>query len=71
MYDVLRGSPWEILRAFLSPDVLMRLRTTERYWNKGDKYGPYGDFFLFGEGNCACIDYVWGSRYMYESNAKR
>ena len=47
MYDVLRGSLWEILRAFLSPDVLMRLRTIERYWNKGDNYGPYGDFFLF------------------------
>ena len=31
MYDVLRGSPWEILRAFLSPDILLRLRTTERF----------------------------------------
>ena len=47
MGDVLNGTPWEILRAFLSPDVLMRLHTTARYRNKGDKYGPYGDFFLF------------------------
>ena len=47
MGDVLRGTPWEIFRTFLSPDVLMQLRTTARYWNKGDKYGPYGDFFLF------------------------
>ena len=47
MCDVLRGSPWEIIRVFLSPDILLRLRTTERYWNKGDIYEPYGDFFLF------------------------
>ena len=47
MCDVLLGPPWEILRAFLPPDVLLRLRTTARYWNKGDNYGPYGDFFLF------------------------
>ena len=47
MGDVLRGSPWEILRAFLSLDVLLRLRTIERYWNKDDNYRPYGDFFHF------------------------
>ena len=33
-----------ILRTFLSLDVLLRLRTTERFWNKGERYGTYGDF---------------------------
>ena len=37
MADVLRGSPWEILRTFLSLDVLLRLRTT----------GTYGDIFHY------------------------
>ena len=83
MYDVLRGSPWEILRAFLSPDILLRLRTTERYWNKCDNYGPYGDFFLFllksgGEDvSTAHIDLGpasdvrLGLHYVHESGAKR
>ena len=24
-----------------------QLRTTERYWNKGERYGPYDDFFRY------------------------
>ena len=47
MADVLRGSPWEILRTFLSLDILLPLRTTERFWNKGDKHGTCGDIFRY------------------------
>ena len=47
MCDVLPGSPWLTLRPFLSLDVFMRLRTTARYWNQGESYGPYDDSFRF------------------------
>ena len=47
MSDVLSGSPWLTLRAFLPPGALLRFRTTARYWNEGNKFGPYGDFLIF------------------------
>ena len=47
MSHVLSGLPWLTLRAFLPPGALLRFRTTARYWNDGNKFGPYGDFLIF------------------------
>ena len=47
MSDVLSGLLWLTLRAFLPPGALLRFRTTASYWNDGNKFGPYGDLFIF------------------------
>ena len=47
MDSILTGSLWELDRPHLSPDVVVQLRVTARCWNIGEKYGPFGAFFLY------------------------
>ena len=46
MESILKGSLWEFLRPYLSPDVVVQLRVTAQCWNIGENYGPFGAFFL-------------------------
>ena len=46
MESILKGSLWEFVRPYLSPDVVVQLRVTVQCWNIGENHGPVGAFFL-------------------------
>ena len=46
MDSILKGSLWELVRPHSSPDVVAQLRVTARCGNIGEKYEPFGAFFI-------------------------
>ena len=46
MESILKGSLWEFVRPYLSPDVVVQLRVTVQCWNIGENYGLFRAFFL-------------------------
>ena len=41
---VMEGPLWELISPLLAPE---KPRAAVKEWNKGSKYGPYGELFLF------------------------